>query len=107
MLRGAKNDGPIAEFTPSPAFPAVQYLESVDTKGPAYEAGLRDGDFIIEVNMELASSFFFRELIIQKRHLCVTIKVQSPNLLSLACQTHKFKYRSFDMYLQDVPIGKK
>ncbi|CAG5113931.1 Oidioi.mRNA.OKI2018_I69.chr2.g8021.t1.cds [Oikopleura dioica] len=50
VLRGAKNDGPIAEFTPSPAFPAVQYLESVDPKGPAYEAGLRDGDFIIEIN---------------------------------------------------------
>ena len=53
MLRGAKNDGPIVEFTPSPAFPAVQYLESVDPNGPAYEAGLRDGDFIIEVKMEL------------------------------------------------------
>jgi len=50
VLRGAKNDGPIAEFTPSPAFPAVQYLESVDPNGPAYEAGLRDGDFIIEIN---------------------------------------------------------
>lgn len=50
VLRGAKNDGPIAEFTPSPAFPAVQYLESVDPNGPAHEAGLRDGDFIIEIN---------------------------------------------------------
>lgn len=85
MLRGAKNDGPIAEFTPSPAFPAVQYLESVDPKGPAYEAGLRDGDFIIEVNLLTVFSEAF-----QTGQLCGTIKVQRAafcsNLLSLACQ---------------------
>ena len=59
VLRGAKNDGPIAEFTPSPAFPAVQYLESVDPSGPAYEAGLKDGDFIIEVKTNFQSGYFF------------------------------------------------
>lgn len=68
MLRGAKNDGPIAEFTPSPAFPAVQYLESVDPNGPAYEAGLRDGDFIIEVKMEPRSAFLFQKLTFKNRH---------------------------------------
>ena len=42
-------DGPISEFTPCPTCPAVQYLESVDQSGPAWAAGLRPGDFIIEV----------------------------------------------------------
>lgn len=44
-----KADTPIEEFTPTPAFPALQYLESVDEGGVAWEAGLRTGDFLIEV----------------------------------------------------------
>lgn len=40
---------PIEEFTPTPAFPALQYLESVDIEGVAWRAGLRTGDFLIEV----------------------------------------------------------
>uniref|UniRef100_A0A3B3DSN9 SH3 and multiple ankyrin repeat domains 1 n=1 Tax=Oryzias melastigma TaxID=30732 RepID=A0A3B3DSN9_ORYME len=49
VLRGAKQT-PIEEFTPTPAFPALQYLESVDEGGVAWRAGLRMGDFLIEVN---------------------------------------------------------
>uniref|UniRef100_A0A4W5M6I4 SH3 and multiple ankyrin repeat domains 3 n=1 Tax=Hucho hucho TaxID=62062 RepID=A0A4W5M6I4_9TELE len=41
---------PIEEFTPTPAFPALQYLESVDVEGVAWRAGLRTGDFLIEVH---------------------------------------------------------
>ncbi|XP_040927272.1 SH3 and multiple ankyrin repeat domains protein 3 isoform X3 [Betta splendens] len=50
VLRGAKAETPIEEFTPTPAFPALQYLESVDVEGVAWWAGLRTGDFLIEVN---------------------------------------------------------
>uniref|UniRef100_A0A3P9LUP9 SH3 and multiple ankyrin repeat domains 2a n=1 Tax=Oryzias latipes TaxID=8090 RepID=A0A3P9LUP9_ORYLA len=52
VLRGAKADTPIEEFTPTSAFPALQYLESVDEGGVAWQAGLRTGDFLIEVNQE-------------------------------------------------------
>lgn len=45
---------PIEEFTPTPAFPALQYLESVDVEGVAWRAGLRTGDFLIEVSPEAA-----------------------------------------------------
>lgn len=45
----SKADTPIEEFTPTPAFPALQYLESVDEGGVAWQAGLRTGDFLIEV----------------------------------------------------------
>ncbi|KAI4530238.1 hypothetical protein MJG53_017043 [Ovis ammon polii x Ovis aries] len=51
VLRGAKADTPIEEFTPTPAFPALQYLESVDEGGVAWQAGLRTGDFLIEVDV--------------------------------------------------------
>lgn len=44
---------PIEEFTPTPAFPALQYLESVDEGGVAWRAGLRMGDFLIEVSLDL------------------------------------------------------
>uniref|UniRef100_A0AAY4C0Z5 SH3 and multiple ankyrin repeat domains 1 n=1 Tax=Denticeps clupeoides TaxID=299321 RepID=A0AAY4C0Z5_9TELE len=50
VLRGAKAQTPIEEFSPTPAFPALQYLESVDEGGVAWRAGLRMGDFLIEVN---------------------------------------------------------
>lgn len=46
---------PIEEFTPTPAFPALQYLESVDVEGVAWRAGLRTGDFLIEVIMDISS----------------------------------------------------
>ncbi|XP_025028996.1 SH3 and multiple ankyrin repeat domains protein 3 [Python bivittatus] len=49
-LRGFRAETPIEEFTPTPAFPALQYLESVDVEGVAWRAGLRTGDFLIEVN---------------------------------------------------------
>ncbi|XP_019065636.1 SH3 and multiple ankyrin repeat domains protein 1 isoform X4 [Fukomys damarensis] len=39
VLRGAKAQTPIEEFTPTPAFPALQYLESVDEGGVAWRAG--------------------------------------------------------------------
>lgn len=57
VLRGAKADTPIEEFTPTPAFPALQYLESVDEGGVAWQAGLRTGDFLIEVGMQVIVSF--------------------------------------------------
>lgn len=53
-----KADTPIEEFTPTPAFPALQYLESVDEGGVAWEAGLRTGDFLIEVRHILKLSLF-------------------------------------------------
>ncbi|OWK17133.1 hypothetical protein Celaphus_00013142, partial [Cervus elaphus hippelaphus] len=57
VLRGAKADTPIEEFTPTPAFPALQYLESVDEGGVAWQAGLRTGDFLIEVGTLVFVSF--------------------------------------------------
>ncbi|RXN25919.1 SH3 and multiple ankyrin repeat domains 1-like protein [Labeo rohita] len=50
VLRGAKAQTPVEEFSPTPAFPALQYLESVDEGGVAWRSGLRMGDFLIEVN---------------------------------------------------------
>lgn len=50
---GLLADTPIEEFTPTPAFPALQYLESVDEGGVAWKAGLRTGDFLIEVRKRL------------------------------------------------------
>ncbi|MBZ3880435.1 SH3 and multiple ankyrin repeat domains protein 3 [Sciurus carolinensis] len=47
MLGGAKAEIPIKEFTPTPAFPALQYLESVDVEGATWRAGICMGDFLI------------------------------------------------------------
>lgn len=57
---------PIEEFVPTPAFPALQYLESVDQGGVAWRAGLRTGDFLIEVR--------------HRRHLSPGQRAERPHL---------------------------
>ncbi|NP_001089408.1 SH3 and multiple ankyrin repeat domains protein 2 [Xenopus laevis] len=68
VLRGAKADTPIEEFNPTPAFPALQYLESVDEDGVAWQAGLRTGDFLTEVNNENVVKVGHRQVVNMIRH---------------------------------------
>lgn len=56
ILRGAKATSPLMELTPSDKCPALQYLDDVDPGGVADMAGLRKGDFILEINKEDVSS---------------------------------------------------
>ncbi|XP_051952837.1 SH3 and multiple ankyrin repeat domains protein 2 [Xyrauchen texanus] len=77
VLRGAKADKPIEVFTPTSAFPALQYLESVDEGGVAWQAGLRTGDFLIEVNHENVVKVGHRQVVnmIRQGGNCLVIKV--------------------------------
>ena len=52
QLRGANSHTAHIEFTPSAQFPALQYIGEVDKGGVAEKAGLKSGDFVIEVNGE-------------------------------------------------------
>ncbi|XP_041452510.1 SH3 and multiple ankyrin repeat domains protein 3-like isoform X4 [Lytechinus variegatus] len=57
VLRGAKSpQGGAVSFTPTKDFPALQYLEHVDKGSPADKAGLKMGDFILEINGEDVTS---------------------------------------------------
>ncbi|XP_053141962.1 SH3 and multiple ankyrin repeat domains protein 2 isoform X2 [Hemicordylus capensis] len=84
VLRGAKADTPIEEFTPTPAFPALQYLESVDEGGVAWQAGLRTGDFLIEVNSENVVKVGHRQVVSMIRqggnHLVLKVVTVTRNL---------------------------
>ena len=53
QLRGANSHTAHIEFTPTPQFPALQYIGEVDKGGAAEKVGLKPGDFIIEVNGEI------------------------------------------------------
>ncbi|XP_051512165.1 SH3 and multiple ankyrin repeat domains protein 2 [Myxocyprinus asiaticus] len=70
-------DKPIEVFTPTSAFPALQYLESVDEGGVAWQAGLRTGDFLIEVNHENVVKVGHRQVVnmIRQGGNCLVIKV--------------------------------
>ena len=48
-MRGAKASSPLMQLKPSERCPALQYLDSVDPGGVADMAGLKPGDFLIEV----------------------------------------------------------
>ncbi|XP_013070339.1 SH3 and multiple ankyrin repeat domains protein 2-like isoform X3 [Biomphalaria glabrata] len=56
VLRGAKSKiptgGTFNDFQPSAEYPALQYLDSVDVGSQADRAGLKKGDFILEINGE-------------------------------------------------------
>ncbi|XP_064423268.1 SH3 and multiple ankyrin repeat domains protein 2b isoform X2 [Latimeria chalumnae] len=84
VLRGAKADTPIEEFTPTPAFPALQYLESVDEGGVAWQAGLRTGDFLIEVNNDNVVKVGHRQVVNMIRqggnHLVLKVVTVTRNL---------------------------
>jgi hypothetical protein len=41
---------PGVQFEPSPAVPALQFFEGVDMSGMAMKAGLRPGDFLLQIN---------------------------------------------------------
>ena len=41
------------QFNPTPEVPALQYVGSVEQGGAADEAGLKTGDFIVEVSRSL------------------------------------------------------
>ncbi|XP_017769648.1 PREDICTED: SH3 and multiple ankyrin repeat domains protein 3 isoform X2 [Nicrophorus vespilloides] len=56
ILRGAKATSPLMELTPSDKCPGLQYLDDVDPGGVADIAGLRKGDFLLEINKEDVSS---------------------------------------------------
>ncbi|XP_025771316.1 SH3 and multiple ankyrin repeat domains protein 2 [Puma concolor] len=77
-------DTPIEEFTPTPAFPALQYLESVDEGGVAWQAGLRTGDFLIEVNKENVVKVGHRQVVNMIRqggnHLVLKVVTVTRNL---------------------------
>ncbi|XP_065054092.1 SH3 and multiple ankyrin repeat domains protein 2-like [Rhopilema esculentum] len=52
QLRGANSHAVRIEFTPTPEFPALQYIGEVDKGGTADKIGLKPGDFVLEVNGE-------------------------------------------------------
>lgn len=56
ILRGAKATSPLMDLTPSDRCPALQYLDDVDPGGVADMAGLKKGDFLLEINNEDVSS---------------------------------------------------
>ncbi|XP_028132157.2 SH3 and multiple ankyrin repeat domains protein 2 isoform X3 [Diabrotica virgifera virgifera] len=56
ILRGAKATSPLMDLTPSDKCPALQYLDDVDPGGVADIAGLKKGDFLLEINNEDVSS---------------------------------------------------
>ena len=49
VLRGAKAASPLMEMIPSDKCPGLQYMDDVDPAGVADMAGIRKGDFLLEV----------------------------------------------------------
>ncbi|KAI6188305.1 hypothetical protein M3Y98_00340500 [Aphelenchoides besseyi] len=50
ILRGTKHVDSQLDFLPSSNIPALQFFEGVDMSGMAMKAGLRPGDYLLEIN---------------------------------------------------------
>ncbi|XP_029680568.1 protein shank isoform X4 [Formica exsecta] len=80
VLRGAKATSPLMELTPSARYPALQYLDDVDQGGVADLAGLRKGDFLIQINGEDVTTASHEHVVdlIRKSGELVRMTVISP-----------------------------
>ncbi|XP_011051180.1 PREDICTED: SH3 and multiple ankyrin repeat domains protein 1 isoform X6 [Acromyrmex echinatior] len=80
VLRGAKATSPLMELTPSAKYPALQYLDDVDQGGVADLAGLRKGDFLIQINGEDVTTASHEHVVdlIRKSGELVRMTVVSP-----------------------------
>ena len=72
VLRGSRstqtreNNGPTLElvlvlvagrlFHPTPSFPALQFLDSIEKGSNADKAGLKQNDYVLEVGVRISSS---------------------------------------------------
>ncbi|XP_071863859.1 SH3 and multiple ankyrin repeat domains prosap isoform X4 [Bombus fervidus] len=80
VLRGAKATSPLMELTPSARYPALQYLDDVDQGGVADLAGLRKGDYLIQINGEDVTTASHEHVVdlIRKSGELVRMTVVSP-----------------------------
>ncbi|XP_022111184.1 SH3 and multiple ankyrin repeat domains protein 3-like isoform X4 [Acanthaster planci] len=87
ILRGAKSpQGATSAFKPTKEFPALQYLEHVDKGSPADKAGLKRGDFVLEINgqdVSTAPHQYVVSLVINSPDTIVMKVVTLPNSKAL------------------------
>lgn len=65
LCLAAQNNQPgmsTLDFSPSPDFPALQYLDKVDKGSMADRAGLKQGDFLLEVSLIAIYMWLFTTL---------------------------------------------
>ncbi|VDO49318.1 unnamed protein product [Haemonchus placei] len=98
ILRGAKHVASPMDFEPSPLSPALQFFEGVDMSGMAMRAGLRPGDYLLEIDgidVRCASHEQVVHLI-QQAGVTITLKVITvdPSSLSMAATATVSRPRS-------------
>ncbi|CAD5215421.1 unnamed protein product [Bursaphelenchus xylophilus] len=81
ILRGSKHVDSEIDFRPTLETPALQFFEGVDMSGMAMKAGLRPGDFLLEINgVDVRSAS--HEQVVQLIHQSldtITLKVITVN----------------------------
>ncbi|ETN84141.1 PDZ/DHR/GLGF domain protein, partial [Necator americanus] len=77
ILRGAKHVSSPIDFEPTPLSPALQFFEGVDMSGMAMRAGLRPGDYLLEIDGIDVRSASHEQVVhlIQQAGLTITLKV--------------------------------
>ncbi|XP_053200844.1 uncharacterized protein LOC128385930 isoform X2 [Panonychus citri] len=107
VLRGAKATSPVVkqihEVAPQPQPISLQYLDEIETGGVAEAAGLKRGDFLLNVNgvdVRSAPHEHVVQLIRQSGDK-VTMTVASPNYLTLDDETNNSNESTEDKITHD------
>ncbi len=50
-------------FQPTPSFPALQFLDSIEKSSNADKAGLKQNDYVLEVSFKKKTVFYSSELL--------------------------------------------
>lgn len=70
-------------FVPTPQIPALQFLDRVDSGSAAYKAGLKPGDYILEINGHNVASSSHEEAVkfIKESGDTLTLKIMTVSEL--------------------------
>ncbi|XP_060530201.1 SH3 and multiple ankyrin repeat domains protein 3 isoform X2 [Cylas formicarius] len=106
ILRGAKAMSPLMEITPTEKCPALQYLDDVDPGGVADMAGLKKGDYLLEINNEDVSSASHEHVVdlIRKSGDLVQMTVISWDGTSTQGTLHMSRSTILPGGIQEIPV---
>ncbi|CAF1116801.1 unnamed protein product, partial [Rotaria sordida] len=105
VLRGSRIAGKL--FQPTPSFPALQFLDSIEKGSNADKAGLKQNDYVLEINGINVTSMPHEECvnIIKRAGDTLALKIVTANISSMIHSNHDSQshYTTF----QSLPYRRK
>ncbi|CAF4457701.1 unnamed protein product, partial [Rotaria sp. Silwood2] len=105
VLRGSRIAGKL--FQPTPSFPALQFLDSIEKGSNADKAGLKQNDYVLEINGINVTSMPHEECVnlIKRAGDTIALKIVTANISSKIHSNHDSQ--SYYTAFQSLPYRRK